>query len=367
MKDQLFNAQTVAQLGNDFEKAGVFDAAPFVDAVLARMAPLELKARINLIAQVLADFLPADFPTAAKAIAAALPPPLDPEKTDNDFGHFIYAPLGVFVETKGIADCHLDQSLDLLALITQRFSMEFSIRAFLNAHQGATLARMQDWASHENYHLRRLVSEGTRPKLPWGQGVGLLPAQTLPLLDTLHADRTRYVTRSVANHLNDIAKTDADAVIARLSDWQELEAQTAPELDYMRKHALRSLIKSGHPAALRHLGFRPDVDVSVTGFSITPEPLEIDATAEIAFTVHVPRPAPLIIDYAIDFMKSNGKTAPKVFKCKQIAAVPGVPVTIRKMHRFKGNATTFRLYPGAHRIHVQINGRIVQSCDFTLR
>lgn len=366
LKDQLFNPQTVGILGDHFEKAGVFDAAPFVRDVVAQMGPLELKARINLIAQVLADYLPRDFPAACDAILAALPPALDPAKSDDDFGHFIYAPLGVFTETHGIA-AHRDQSLDLLAQITQRFSMEFSIRAFLNAHQAATLERMQDWITHDSYHVRRLVSEGTRPKLPWGQGVGLTAAQTLPLLDRLHSDKTRFVTRSVANHLNDISKSNANAVIDRLSAWQGAAAQTKPELNWMRKHALRGLIKAGHPDAMLHLGYGPDAQVDVTQFGVTPNPVPIDDIADISFTVNVPKDAPLIIDYVIDFMKANGKTAPKVFKCKQVTAKAGVPVLIRKKHRFKGDATTFRLHKGAHRIHVQINGRIVQSLDFDLQ
>jgi 3-methyladenine DNA glycosylase AlkC len=366
LKDQLFNPETVGRLGDHFEKAGVFEAAPFTRDVLAQMGPLELKARINWIAEVLTVYLPDDFPAAADAILSALPPMLDPERSDDDFGHFIYAPLGVFVETHGIAS-YLDQSLDLLEEITQRFSMEFSIRAFLNTHEAATLERMQDWITHDSYHVRRLVSEGTRPKLPWGQGVGLTSSQTLPLLDQLHADKTRFVTRSVANHLNDISKNNANAVIERLSGWRETDAQTTRELDYMRKHALRGLIKGGHPAAMLHLGYRPDVDVTVTQLNIAPNPVCIDDTVAISFTVSVPKDAPLIVDYVIDFMKSNGKTAPKVFKCKQVNARANVPIKMNKNHKFKGDATTFRLYPGAHRIHVQVNGRIVQSLNFDLQ
>ncbi|MEL6684897.1 MAG: hypothetical protein AAFQ00_06370, partial [Pseudomonadota bacterium] len=249
LNDQLFNPTTVGRLGQHFEEVGVFSSGPFVQEVLGQMGPLALKERINLIAQVLAAHLPSDFPDACNAILRALPPPLDPNLTDDDFGHFIYAPLGVYVENHGL-DGHVALSLDMLAALTQRFSMEFSIRVFLNRWPDAVLARMQDdWVHHEHYHVRRLVSEGTRPKLPWGQSIGLTPAQTLPLLDQLHADRTRFVTRSVANHLNDITKSDPDAVIDRLSAWQKTGAQSDKELTWMRKHALRGLIKAGHPGA----------------------------------------------------------------------------------------------------------------------
>ncbi|EBA11458.1 hypothetical protein [Roseobacter sp. CCS2] len=366
LNDQLFNPTTVGQLGQHFEKAGVFASAPFVQDVVSQMGPLALKERINLIAQVLADYLPDDFPSASDAILRALPPPLDPSLSDDDFGHFIYAPLGVYVEKHGL-DAHLSRSLDMLTAITQRFSMEFSVRAFLNRWPDETLARMRDdWACHDSYHVRRLVSEGTRPKLPWGQAVGLTPAQTLPLLDALHGDRTRFVTRSVANHLNDITKKDPDLVIDRLSAWQKAGVQDGKELTWMRKHALRGLIKAGHAGAMAHLGYDHNVKLSLTNFAITPDTVTRGDTAEIRMTITPETDAPLIIDYVIDFMKANGAQAPKVFKLKVVDAKAGVPLVLTKRHVFKDNATTFRLYPGPHQLHAQVNGRVMARLPFVL-
>lgn len=365
LKDDLFNRDTVTRLGREFEAAGVFDAAPFVEAVMAGLAPLELKARIAWIAEVLAQFLPKDFPAAADAIMAALPPALDPTLRDDDFGHFIHAPLGVYVENHGLT-AHSLRSLDLLEAITQRFSMEFSIRAFLNAHEAATLERMQDWVVSPNYHVRRLVSEGTRPKLPWGQKVGLTTKQTLPLLDRLQADPTRFVTRSVANHLNDITKTDPDAVTARLVAWQAAGTQAPTEHDWMARHALRGLIKAGHTGAMAHLGYDADVAVDVDSFTLTPDPVARGAAADIMATFTTATDAPLIVDYVIDFVKANGSRAPKTSKWKVLDATGGTPVTLKKKHVFKDNATTFTLYPGLHRVSLQINGRIVAQQEFTL-
>ncbi len=365
LKDDLFNPTTVGRLGQHFEDAGVFAAGPFVSEVLAGMAPLELKARISWIAQVLENHLPQGFPAAVKAIITALPPPLDPSLRDDDFGHFIYAPLGVYVENHGLED-HLDLSLDLLEAITQRFSMEYSIRAFLNRWPEETLARMDRWITHDHYHVRRLVSEGTRPKLPWGQAIGLTPAQTLPLLDRLYGDGTRFVTRSVANHLNDITKSAPDLVLERLEAWQRQDDQDGKELHWMRKHALRGLIKAGHAGAMEHLGYRPGVDVTLGDFSITPTILARGDAAQIALTLATTDDAPLIVDYVIDFVKANGKHAPKVFKLKVLDAKGGKPVTLTKRHVFKNNATTFTLHPGAHRVHVQVNGRIIGTQAFTL-
>ena len=365
LKDELFNRETVNRLAMDFDAAGVFKAQPFVDQVMAGLAPLELKARIAWIAEVLADHLPSDFPAAAQAIQAGLPAPLDPTLTDDDFGHFIHAPLGVYVENHGI-EGHSSTSLDLLAEITKRFSMEFSIRAFLNAHEKETLERMQDWAVDPNYHVRRLVSEGTRPKLPWGQSVGLTQDQTLPLLDKLHSDPTRYVVRSVANHLNDVTKFAPDLVLERLAGWKDTGKQTSPELQWMTKHALRTLVKTGHAGAMVQLGYRPDAEVSVSDFAITPDMLNIGDAAEVTCTLTAPDTTPLIVDYVIDYVKANGSTAPKVSKFKVLDLKPGKPTALKKKHVFKGDATTFKLYAGAHQIHLQINGTIVASLPFML-
>lgn len=365
LKDTLFNAQTVGGLAARFEKAGVFEATPFADEVLAGFPALELKARINLIAQVLQRYLPAAFPEAVDAILASLPAPLDPTLKDNDFGHFIYAPLGVFVENNGLED-HLDRSLTLLEELTQRFSMEFSIRAFLNRWPEQTIARMQDWVTHESYHVRRLVSEGTRPRLPWGQNIGLTSAQTLPLLDRLHADDARFVTRSVANHLNDISKKDPDAVVARFVKWDQSGAQSAEELDWMRRHAMRGLIKSGHPAALTHLGYFPDVAVDVACFSISPNEIARGGSAVLDISLTTRDDASLIVDYVVDFVKANGKTSPKVFKLKVLQAKAKKPVQLSKTHKFIDTATTFRLFPGVHQVSLQINGCVVATRSFTL-
>lgn len=364
LKDQLFNAETVGRLAELFGRAGVFDPAPFAADVMADLAPRELKQRINLIADVLERYLPDDFLDASAAIDRALPPPLDPTRTDDDFGHFIFAPLGVFVERRGIDD-HFQQSLDLLAALTQRFSMEFSIRAFLIRDPHAVLDRMHDWTQHDHYHVRRLVSEGTRPRLPWAQNVGLRPDQTLPLLDHLYSDSTRFVTRSVANHLNDLTKDHADAVLHRFTHWQEVGQQSAKELSWMQRHAMRNLIKAGHPGAMAHLGYDRDLPV-VAQIGITPDALAIGDTAQISATITPERDAPMIVDYVIDFVKANGSTSPKVFKFKVVNGKADVPLNLTKAHLFKKGATTFVLYPGAHAISLQVNGRVVARARFDL-
>ncbi|MDE0983830.1 MAG: DNA alkylation repair protein [Yoonia sp.] len=364
LADQLFNRDTVGQLASHFDDAGVFSADLFVSDVMNGLHDLELKARICHIADVLARHLPRDFGDATAAIYQALPPPLDPSLQDDSFGHFIYEPLGVFVENHGL-EGDTSRSLDLLEALTMRFSMEFSIRAFLNKHPVETMQRVRSWATHENYHVRRLASEGTRPRLPWGHNVGLTTDDTLPILDVLYADKTRFVTRSVANHLNDIAKTNPHAVIDRLDHWQSAGKQSIKELTWMRKHALRGLIKAGHPAAMRHLGYKTDIRIDDAIISI-PAVIKRGEKISIAANFTLLDTGPMIIDYVVDYMKSNGKTSPKVFKLKVLEGKADQDITIAKSHHFNDNASTFRLYAGAHAVHLQINGRIVASAAFTL-
>ena len=365
LKDQLFNAERVRYLAGLFGAADAgFDAAEFEVSVMARLPDLELKQRIQWIADCLSASLSGPLPETVPILRAALPPPLDPTLTDNDFGSFIFAPLGEYVVAAGLDD-HPDLSLDLLAEITQRFSMEWAIRPFLNRWPDLVLTRMQDWAHHPNYHVRRLVSEGTRPRLPWGQAVGLRLDQPLALLDGLHGDPTRYVTRSVANHLNDITKKDPDLAMDRLDSWADQWVQNKTELDWMTSHALRGLVKSGHPRALKMLGYDPDATMKCT-IAVKPGPVQIGGALDVICHITPHRDTPVLVDYVIWFRKADGAERSKVFKLKKAVAKANQPLVMTKSHRLKGDATTFRLFPGSHRIDLQVNGQVRDSASFDL-
>jgi len=366
LKDDLYNADRVAYLGGLFAASDpAFDADAFQTRVMSKLLDLELKARIFWIRDCLGDVLPNDFEAACAAILAALPAPLDASLTDNDFGDFIFCPLGEFVALHGVDD-HFDLSMQMLEALTQRFSMEWPVRPFLAALPSETLARMQGWTQHPSYHVRRLASEGSRPKLPWGQGIGLSPDQTVPILDALYADPTRYVTRSVANHLNDISKSDPELVVATLRRWRDSGDQNPKEMAWISKHALRGLIKAGHSGALELLGYRADASVSVTDLSFAPSTIAIDTAGVLTFTLLAAEDTPVLVDYVIDFLKANGSHAPKVSKLKQVVLKAGQPMVFSKKHMFKGGATTFTLYAGLHRLHIQVNGRQLAGTEFTL-
>lgn len=363
LKDHLFNPDSISDLSGEYAAAlPGFDRGAFEGAVLAGFPERELLARLDWIADCLEPYLPRDFPAMAQSLEAAMPPPLDPALRDNDFGRFIHAVPGILAVRHGL-DSDPDRALDLLYRATQRFSMEFYIRPFLNHHPERTLARLALWAKDGHYHVRRLVSEGTRPKLPWAKAVRLTPDQTLPLLDALHADPTRYVTRSVANHLNDLSKTVPHRVLATLGVWSDRQQQDAQELSWMTRHALRTQIKAGDPEALRLIGYDPDAAVDVY---LTLPQSRIPFGTPVSFEVHLSgaQPCRVLVDYVMAFPTPSGKTRQKTFKLKQTQVQPDAPTVLSKTHTLKAKATTYTLCPGRHEIAIQVNGRIRTRADF---
>lgn len=365
LKDQLFNADSLGDLGREYA-TGLpgFDGEAFAAKALSGVAARSLVACLDWFADCLEPALAPDFPTMAEQLEAMMPPPLDATLRDDDFGRFIHAVPGVLAVRHGLEN-HRARALDLLHAATQRFSMEFYIRPFLNHWPDETLARLRLWAEDENYHVRRLVSEGTRPKLPWAKAITLDPAQALPLLDRLHADPTRFVTRSVANHLNDIAKTDPEAVVSRLSAWHAAGLQAPKELDWMTRHALRSLVKQGHAGALQMLGYATDIPVQVDLRLQTPE-ARIGTALRFELSLSAEQDLPVMVDYRIVFHRPSGRPGQKVFKLKAAKLKANTPLSLTGQHKLKGNATTFQLHPGPHRLIVQVNGQDRAEAGFDL-
>lgn len=354
LKDQLFNAESLGDLADDYAAAlPGFDRDAFLKAALSGIPDRTLLACLDWFADCLEPYLAPDFPAMADQLEAALPPRLDPSLRDDDFGRFIHAVPGVLAVRHGLE--YPERALDLLHAATQRFSMEFYIRPFLNRWPEMTLARLEAWAGDENYHVRRLVSEGTRPKLPWAGKVDVGLDQTLPLLDRLHGDPTRFVTRSVANHLNDIAKTEPDPVLDRLAGWAASGEQVEKEHQWMRRHALRTLVKSGHAGAMEMLGYARDVPLDVQVEVATPV-VARGAALEFEVCVTGEQAMSVLVDYRLRFARPGGKMGEKVFKLKVGRLEAGRPFVLRKVHKLKANATTFVLYPGMHGLVIQVNG-----------
>lgn len=368
LKDQLFNRDRIGYLAKLMKSGDAnFAVDRFIRQGMRGLDRLELKQRIDHLATVLEDYLPADFRIAAKQIQRSLPPPLDPTRRDDDFGDFIIAPLGRYVVRNGLDQKHLSLSLQTLHALTQRFSMEDAIRAFINEYPDQTWKQLEKWSVDKNYHVRRLVSEGTRPRLPWSGRLTTDAARPLPLLDTLHADSTRYVTRSVANHLNDIAKFNPDLVIQTLQRWKLAAQQDPAELQWITKHSLRTLIKQGHRDALMLLGHHPDPKIVVSDFKFSPAQVCPGDAIEFSFKIDALRDEVIVIDYVIDFVKANGQTKPKVHKLKTVTIQREKQIQVRRKHPFRAGATTLTFYPGMHRVTLQINGTLFDHATFEMR
>jgi 3-methyladenine DNA glycosylase AlkC len=367
LKDHLFNRQTVTHLsGLLASQSPGFAATAFVRRVLKDLPSLELKQRITHIAATLEQFLPTDFRVATRQITAALPPPLDPTRSDDDFGDFIFAPLGEWVVRNGLQKSRLKRSLQTLHALTQRFSMEFALREFLRAFPAETLEQLDRWTTDPHYHVRRLVSESTRPALPWAPRLELAPQTLLPLLEPLHADPTRFVTRSVANHLNDVSKTDASVVLQTLARWRVARRQNPAELEWLCHHALRTLVKQGHAPALKFLGFDAEPPIRLVRYELLTPVVVMDEALVFELELVAERDTALMIDYEIDFQKAGHKRSSKVHKLKQIRLARGESLRARKRHILRSNATTYTLYPGQHHVGLQINGQILGRRSFEL-
>ena len=366
LKDQLFNSDKVEYLGSLVAQVyPAFDQAAFQGDVVSAFPQLELKQRISHISSCLHQYLPDAYPAAIDIILNSLPPELDPTKTDDDFGDFIFAPLSLFVAAYGCSEHHLELSLQTLKEITKRFSAEDAIRYFINAFPEETCNFLLDCAQDENYHVRRLASEGTRPKLPWSQKLVIDYRQPLPILDLLFADNTRYVTRSVANHLNDISKADPTLVIETLIRWKASEKQTADEMAFITKHGLRSQIKQGDPQALALIGFGTKPDIEIINLATQTPMVEIGKAFEFTLTLRANRAQNLLIDYLMVFASDGKKQPQKVFKIKQLEIAANEEIQLKKRHPMR-LMTTRRLTLGEHRIILQINGQPSGSLSFEL-
>lgn len=366
LKDHLFNEAKVRGLSQEILAVyPAFEAQRFVKEVLDNFPQLELKARIDWIRICLKQYLPGDYRKAVEILLKALPPECNPELQDDDFGDFIYAPYSEFVARYGCQTQELEFSLTALKAITTRFSAENALRSFINAFPEQTFKTLLEWTADSHYHVRRLASEGTRPRLPWCPKINTPPAAALPILDKLHADPTRFVTRSVANHLNDLSKINPAWVLDRLQNWREQKLQSAAELDYLSRHALRSLIKQGHPETLQFLGYTTAPEASISKFSLASKQVKIGESLVFSFEITGLRSEKLVVDYSIYFRSKKADLKPKVFKLKSFQIEAGQSVQLQKKHLLKLMSTR-QLYPGQHQLEIQINGQSFGKHSFEL-
>ena len=355
LKDHLFNAESLARLSSRIATAHpVFPRKRFEHAALKRFPHLELKERIAWIVTCLEPHLPRELPAALDILHRSLPEPLDPTRQDDDFGEFIWVVPGEYAAKHGCTAEHLRLSLDFLRQATKRFSSEAAIRPFLRAFPDETLTFLRECAGDANYHVRRLASEGVRPLLPWAPRVDLPLPEVVAMLEALHADPTRYVTRSVANCLNDVSKQDGELAIATLQRWREARRQRERELEWMTRHALRTLVKLDDVRALELLGYPTRPEFRLTNLHATPA-VAVGEAFQWRCVLRSGAAQRLKIALRIHFLKANGRHSPKVFRVADANLDRGERLTIHKRLPLRP-ATTRTLYPGTHYAELVVNG-----------
>ncbi|MGV3629257.1 MAG: DNA alkylation repair protein [Betaproteobacteria bacterium] len=340
-----------------------FPKAAFLRDALAGYEALELMPRGRHIAQALRSHLPQDVPAALDILLASIDAPGDDR--GGPLASFLFMPHTVYVSAYALD--HFEAAMHAQYVLTQRFTAEFSIRPFIEKYPGRTLAQLRTWTGDPSPHVRRLVSEGTRPRLPWAPRLRALqrdPRPALELLELLKDDPELYVRRSVANHLNDIGKDHPELLTTIAKRWLK---DASPERAWIVRHALRSALKRGETGALAVSGFGAKAEVAVRKAEITPARARIGGKVRIAFDLvnKLSRSQRVLADLRVHYQKANGKTGPKVFKLKTVELAPRASLHFEKKLSL-ADLTTRRHFPGRHRVEVLLNGRGVTLGEFLL-
>ena len=343
-----------------------FDADAFVADAVRGFEPLNLMQRGRHFAQALHRHLPGDYASAIDRILASLDhaPPQDADA--GGMSAFLHLPYTEFVALYGLD--HFADSMRALHGLTQRFTGEFSIRPFIERYPEQALQQLHVWTDDPSEHVRRLVSEGTRPRLPWAARLREFqrdPAPALALLERLRDDPSLYVRRSVANHLNDIGKDHPALLVDIAKRWL---VDASAERAWIVRHALRSAVKRADAGALEALGFGQGAEVSVHKVRITPARVTIGDSVAIAFELHNERATAqrVLVDFAVFYVKANGAARAKVFKLRTLDLAPHATVRIEKRLSLE-QRTTRRHYPGRHRVELILNGHSSPLGHFSLR
>jgi 3-methyladenine DNA glycosylase AlkC len=338
-----------------------FDRQRFERVALKGLDALEMKARAMQIADALEAVLPQDFDASCTIIETSLAPPIEIDSvastrdvaTPGLAGWMVW-PLGEFIARRGLDQP--ERALRALHALTQRLTAEWAIRPLIVAHPQLVFRTLLAWTQDPSAHVRRLASEGSRPRLPWGLQLKSLimdPSATLPILAALQDDPSEYVRRSVANHLNDIAKDHPQLVV----DWVRRHLPSSPaERRALLLHASRTLMKRGDAGMLALWGAGTAFDGRCR-LKVTPQHATVGDNVTLALTLRSTSTAAqaLLIDYAVHHVKANGGTSPKVFKGWKLTLAAGESRTLAKQHSFKP-VTTRRYHAGRHAIEIKVNG-----------
>lgn len=352
----MFNHQFYKEFAEAFGKADRnFNPARFIREVTDNLATRSLNERLYNTAAVLQKHLPQDYKKAI-GIMHKVAGSLQTGYTALVLPGFV----GLYGKE------HFDTSMEALKYFTSFGSSEFAIREFLKTDLEKTLKVMKAWAGDADHHVRRLASEGSRPRLPWSFKLDAVirnPALTREILEQLKADDEPYVKKSVANHLNDISKDNTDYMIGLVKSWGTADPHTA----WIIKHASRSLIKKGHAGSLAIFNFEKRVKLRVEKLRLSASGIRLGETLAFSFDIVSEKKASqkLVIDYAIHYRKAGGGLSRKVFKLREVELLPGEQLHISKKQVFK-DLTTRKHYPGKHLVEIMVNGVTYGEKAFSL-
>ena len=354
---EIFNTARLRHIATEVAAVyPAFDQKKFLKLAQSDLDRLSLMQRLRRTSESLHATLPADYKKAI-AILRRLAPRIN--------SGFVTLMLPDYVGLYGQDD--FDTSMDALKFFTAFGSSEFAIREFLRRDPKRTLAVMKNWARDDSEHVRRLASEGSRPRLPWSFRLDALmadPDMAAPILERLKADDSLYVRKSVANHLNDITKLHPEWVMTRLESWPLDQPQTA----WIARHALRTLIKQGDRRALAVIGAGKKAAVRLKGLAVSPKKLVLGERLDISFSLEstAHESQRLVVDYAIHYVKKSGASSAKVFKLKELTLAPGDTVQLKRSQVVK-DFTTRLHHAGHHAIDVMVNGEKLASSGFDLQ
>lgn len=340
-----------------------FDRAGFEKEARTGLAELELKGRVRHIIAALALFLPKDFPRALKTVVRAAGH-FPSGRSGDALAGFAAWPLIDWVPEYGLD--HFDISLKALRKLTPLFTAEFAVRPFLIQDPARALGHLRSWLDDPDEHVRRLISEGTRPRLPWGGYLPMFredPRPVIELLEHLKDDPAEYVRRSVANNLNDIAKDHPKQVVKVCRAWKK---GASAERRWIIRHGLRTLVKQGDRGALKVLGYTTEPKVTAKlRLSAGSVKIGDDLIIEVALQSQARRSQKLVVDYVVHHRRAGGQSTPKVFKLRTFDLEPGKSILLEKKHSFVPR-TVRRYYPGEHMVEIMVGGRSLGRRSFTL-
>jgi 3-methyladenine DNA glycosylase AlkC len=332
-----------------------FDQKRFLRETLATLESLTLMERLRHVTERLHASLPLNYKGALRVLRELAP------RLDHAFVCMV---LSDFVALYGADD--FKASMEALAFFTRFGSSEFAVRHFLRRDLHKTLAVMERWSSHQDEHVRRLASEGCRPRLPWSfrlEPLILDPSPVAPILENLKADASLYVRKSVANHLNDITKDHPGWVLERVTRWSHDDPRTT----WIVRHALRSLIKKGDREALALVGADTAAAVELAKLSVTPRKIRLGESVTLTFELHSTstETQKLVVDYAVHYVRP-GRTSRKVFKLKTLELAAGARERVSRKQTIRDFSTRTH-HAGVHELEVLVNGQTLGRASFTLR